>query len=603
MKISKSKKIVDTIVIFLLGFVVYFASGIAESSQSSIDIEQLNLPEDTTPRLAVRQISITGNTLIPTDRLLKDVPLIFNNSDKPLHEAESNNLYDFRILRDIILNPGETRQLSTRTIEGFTQYILSIYQSQNYSGVYVHVPAEAISPEMELPDGQLPVEVIEAPVSEVKINYYDVEGNIVETEKELLRRSVVQEWSPVKEGEVANKKKMDDFINLLNLNPDRYISATVSAGAEPRSLAVGYDIYEGDPWHFYVQVDNSGTKERRWAPRVGVVNTNLTGRDDKFSAMYQAPWESGIEDNYMIFGSYDFPVFTPRLRLNLYGGYSEFDISGPAGIDFLGSGSVYGGILRFNALQKDGWFFDLLGSLRHEKSKVTPSLFPQFLGAEVEMNLWGVGFDIHRSDDMSNTSFLFNRFQSFDSSSQSDFTQARTNADRDFTIITFSAAHRQFLDSDKIQRLLGSFRYIRPNARLVPAKMTAFGGLYSVRGYEEYEIVADGGMLWSLQYEYDLVKLDEAKEREAIGAGEIKPRKPWLRKLAPLVFFDNGRAKMKDRVAGEKRAQELSSIGGGMAVELGDNFSGAVYYGVPLRSTDQTDIGDGRFSFTFVYRF
>jgi hemolysin activation/secretion protein len=133
--------------------------------------------------------------------------------------------------------------------------------------------------------------------------------------------------------------------------------------------------------------------------------------------------------------------------------------------------------------------------------------------------------------------------------------------------------------------------------------MTAFGGLYSVRGYEEYEIVADGGMLWSLQYEYDLVKLDEAKEREAIGAGEIKPRKPWLRRLAPLVFFDNGRAKIKDSVAGEKGAQELSSVGGGVAVDLGDNFSGAVYYGVPLRSTGDTDSGEGRFSFTFVYRF
>ena len=74
---------------------------------------------------------------------------------------------------------------------------------------------------------------------------------------------------------------------------------------------------------------------------------------------------------------YDVPLWTPRLRLNLYGGRSEFDIDGGGGIDFLGNGYFYGGKLRFNAFQEDGWFFDLTTSLSREKSKVTTSLFPQ----------------------------------------------------------------------------------------------------------------------------------------------------------------------------------------------------------------------------------
>lgn len=567
-------------------------------SEYAIDIEQLNLPEDITPRLAVKEIRISGNSLISTDKLLKKIPLVYNSSGKPLQQAESNYLYDFRILRDIVLNPGQVRQVSTRTIQGFTQYLLSVYQKQNYAGIYVRVQPDAIK-EAKLKEDILPIEIVEIPVSDVRTTFYDVEHK--EREKGYLRSSVIQEWSPVKAGQVINKKKLDDFINLLNLNPDRYISATISEGAEPRSLAIGYDIYEISPWHYFAQIDNAGTKDRQWTPRVGFINTNLTGIDDKLTAILQGPVDESPKHNYSIYGSYDFPLWTPRLRLNLFGGRSEFDVDGGGGIDFLGNGSFYGGKLRFNTFQKDGWFFDLTSSLSHEKSKVTSSIpvIAAALGAEVEMDLWGLGFDIHRRDDMSNTSFVFNRVQSMGGSSASKYNTARTGADRDFTILMFSANHSRFLDTNKVQRLLGSFKYIRPDERLIPAKMTTFGGMYTVRGYKESRIVADGGMLASLQYEYDLVKHGEVEETKS---GNLQNKKPWLKKLAPLVFFDYGRAKIKDPVAGEEGAEELCSLGLGMLIELGEHFNAGIYYGYPLRSTDDTKKGDGRLNIGLMMR-
>ena len=220
------------------------------------------------------------------------------------------------------------------------------------------------------------------------------------------------------------------------------------------------------------------------------------------------------------------------------------------------------------------------------------------------MDLWGVGFDIHHRDDMSSTSITLDRIQSVGGSSQRRFwdpitlTGARTNADRDFTIYTTSANHSQYLDADKIERLSGSLRWLVPDERLVPAKMTTFGGMFSVRGYKESRIVADGGVLASVQYEYDLVRYDLA--RDTSETGPEKP--PWLRKLAPLVFFDYGRAMIKDRVAGEQGSQDLYSVGVGTLVEIGDNFSGALYYGYPLESTNTTDEGDGRINISVMMR-
>jgi len=566
------------------------------------EIAKLNFPEDTSAMMTASELRISGNTLVTTQELLSKIPLVYNTSDMPLLKADSINLYDFRVLRDIIEMPGQPRQISARTIRGLTQCILSVYREKGYSGIFVAVPPEALEEGRKLRDEILLINITEAPVTSVTTSYFTADNEKVE--KGYLKDSLLRQWAPVEVGEVGKQKELEDYVNLLNLNPDRYVSARVSRGAEPDTLSVGYNVYEANPWHWFLQVDNAGTKDRRYTPRVGLINTNLLGIDDTLTVFYQAPWEKGIEDKYSVYGSYDLPVMGPRLRLELFAAYNQFDVEGGGGIDFLGHGSLYGGKLRYNAFQKDGWFFDLTTSLSRERSKVSSSIFSSILGSVVTMHLWGVGVDVHKRTDMTNTSVTFDRVENVGGSSQTKFWEtttpsgARTNADRHFTIYTTAASHSRYLDTDKIQRLSGSLQWIVPNERLVPAKMTTFGGMYSVRGYKESGIVADGGILASAQYEYDLVKHEQSKGSPQPNTDE----KPLVRKLAPLAFFDYGRARMEDKVAGEKSVEDMYSVGIGGIVELGDNFSGAVYYGFPLEATSTTDTHDGRLNLSLMMR-
>ncbi|MHC4721390.1 MAG: hypothetical protein ACYS6I_01645, partial [Planctomycetota bacterium] len=101
-------------------------------------IEQLDLPEDTTARFNVKRLQISGNTLISTDELLEDMPLVYNASTAALEEADSSELYDLRTVHEVIAQPGEPRRVSARTVQGLTQYVLSAYQARNYAGVYVY---------------------------------------------------------------------------------------------------------------------------------------------------------------------------------------------------------------------------------------------------------------------------------------------------------------------------------------------------------------------------------------------------------------------------------------------------------------------------------
>lgn len=568
-----------------------------DKAKDTTSSAELTFSEDNSQRFLIKELRIGGNALISTATLLGNLPLAYTLSVQK-DDTTVEQIYDFRVLHDVILNPGHEREVSLNTIQGLTKYILSVYQNESYAGIYVYIPAAAVQG-TELVDKILPIEVLEGKIAKITVERYDFERQNVE--KGFLNDSVLESWSPLKEGEVIQKDKLDDFVRLLNLNPDRYVSAVISRSTEPNALNLAYDVYEANPWHLYAQIDNSGTDERQWSPKVGVTNTNLTGMDDRFSAMYQAPWESAIDDNYALFGSYDLPVLTPRLRANFYGGYSEFDVTPQGGpFNFLGRGSFYGSVLSYNVFQIDNWFVDVTGSLSRENSKVTPALG---LASDVDMDLWGVGVNIHRSDDMSNTSLTLSRVESMGGSSANDFAAARLNANPDFTIYNFGASHGQYLETSKVNRVSGSFRWIKSNERLAPAKMTTFGGFYSVRGYEEDEIVADGGMLLSGQYEFDLVKHSESIENREANSDQTQGNQPWLRKLAPLAFIDFGRAKMKSPVVGERSVRELCSIGVGTIIEIEDNFSAGIYYGWPLRGTDQTDNGDGRLHFSCVYRF
>jgi len=578
--------------VVLLYFVL--AVCVANAADQAL-VGELNLAEDATARLNVRELLISGNTLVSTSDLLDYMPAVYNASDQPLVRADAQYLYDLTVIRDIVANPGAPREVSIRTIQGLTQYILSVYQKKDYSGIFVYVPEGALTENMQLVNGVLPIIILEAPVTDVRIRYFDVDRN--EVEKGHLRRSALESWSPIERNKVASQRALDYLVNLLNLNPDRHVAAVVSRADEPNSLAIEYNIYEASPWHFFIQADNSGTKERQWSPRVGLINTDVLGYDDRFTVLYQATADSTFNENYSAFGSYDFPVAGPRLRLNLYGGYSEFDINPESGpFNFLGSGTFYGAVLRYNLLQDQGWFFDVLGTWSHEESQITPSLFPQFLASDVEMDLGGVGANLYRRGDTANTSLAVNWVGSIGRTVQADFNQARTNAEPEFSILTASGSHSQYLDRQKVQQLRTTVRWIEPGDRLVPAKMTSFGGMYSVRGYDEYEIVADGGILASIQYEYDLIRHGQAVDSPVIANEEVK-------KLAPLAFFDFGRTTIKDPVVGDPAVHEtLSSVGVGVAFEIGNNFSGAVYYGYPLEKTDNTRVGKGRVNASAMLR-
>ncbi len=558
--------------------------------------------EESDQKFTVSSIEISGNSKISTDEIFGSMPAVYefvkNKGDDPKY-------YDFRDIHKLLKNQADEVDLTLAAIQGLTRYILDRY-NQRYAGIFVYVPSDAVK-EGQFIDNKLRINVVEGNVSGVDVNYnvYAPDSSTgykkrPEGKEGVMNRNVLMSWSSVKEGEVMEQKKINDFVNLLNQSPDMFIMPVVSKADDADSLLLEYNIYERNPWHIIAQVDNSGSSERKWNPVLGVVNTNLTGRTDILSAFYQGslfthPSEM-FDDNYSVFGSYEFPVFTPYLRSQIYTAHSGFDADSQDidGLFFRGSGDVSGVRLFYNLAQFNGWFFDLAGSVSTETSRLSPSLG---ISSNVRMNIWGSGLNLHKRDAVIDARYGFDFYHNFSGSDEDEFVKARQDTEPGFDIMLFSLKHYQYLDKDKINRMKLWSRYTLPSDRLVPAKMTTFGGFNSVRGYEEDEIVADGGLNVSLQYEFDLVPYLKKSEEGQKDKSYLN-----LNKFALAAFTDYGRAEIKDPVPGETKTQNLWSVGLGTLFTVNKYFDGEVYYGMAIRETDDTDAGDGRWNLRFIYR-
>lgn len=171
-------------------------------------------------------------------------------------------------------------------------------------------------------------------------------------------------------------------------------------------------------------------------------------------------------------------------------------------------------------------------------------------------------------------------------------------------INTLYASHSRILDPNQITRLSTTFRWVFTNNTLPPSKMTPLGGMYSVRGYEEYEVLADEAIMASAQYEFDLVRYEKLKTVSKEQADKEQSKERGLKKFAPLVFTDFGRSTVNDAqdTDDQKPHETLFSVGIGALAEYGDNLSAAVYYGIALRDTEHTDAGNGRVNVSFMLR-
>ncbi|MEH2000633.1 MAG: ShlB/FhaC/HecB family hemolysin secretion/activation protein [Nostoc sp.] len=383
-------------------------------------------------------------------------------------------------------------------------------------------------------------------------------------------------------GKPLNQKRIEQALQLLQLDPlIKRVNAELTAGSTPGSNILQVTITESPAFHAgVIFANNQSTSVGSEQGSVFVAHDNLFGLGDKFSAEYGLT--EGL-DSYNI--SYSVP-------------FNALD--GTFGVRYSNSGS--------RIIQSE--FRDL--HIRSEAETLSFNVRQPLIHTPNSEFALGLAFDLRRSQ-----TFILNDIPF-------SFTEGPENGESKITVIRFSqdwlqrnatsvlAARSQFSfgigafdatvnnsgTDGRFFSWVGQFQWVqrlsprilmlaKVNTQLTPDSLLSLekitiGGVDTVRGYGQNQIVADNGVLGGVE-----VRIPLASNVET---------------LQLIPFFDIGTAWNNRGINTD--AQTLASLGLGLHWQP---FSGLVLradYGVPLIGTSDrgSSLQDNGFNFSVLYQ-
>jgi hemolysin activation/secretion protein len=538
--------------------------------------------------ILVRSVRLEGNSLISTEMLRTHFPALAR-----------------------ITPPGVRVPLAE--IRKGLEAILNAYHQAGYRAVAVYIPQENIASAAPLAfkNDELAVKIVEGHVASSTVNYEVLrkwrpwrrdQGRGPVREDIVADR--LQKLNPIEPGDVLEQEKLERFVQFLERHPGRSAAAVVkkskeAVGAEEvgRDVDLEIRVVDPEPTAFYIQVANIGSeKTEEYRFKAGFVHNNLYGRDDIFSLDFSAPFEK-VNENYAIVGSYDTPLWNPILRLRTFGAYNEFqttDILGPD-TPFLGKGYILGEELRYTLFHVNSWLFDVFQALEFQSSnlKIKSSLLDEMaldetlsdvqlldlaLGFRLEhlQGAWRPYLQVKAAYNLSDTLFSL--------SDREDFETSRLDTEPGYLNFTLSG-HQTLAIRDWLSMSQRVGAGYSPD-RLIAAKEFAIGGIHSVRGYEESEVLGDRGLFVSTE---PLVSLN------ALLAPKAGKDLPFKLDFVP-AFLDIGTVAVQDSLLGEEGSTTIAGVGTGAQLSFKNLLAGRLYWGYALRDANPggTEEGDSR---------
>lgn len=520
-----------------------------------MNVQSQSLPPVTPTQpqsFSVKTLQIQGNTLFPESKLMALVTYLIG---------------DGRTLGDLVQG---------------TTAIQQAYREAGYGGVVAFVP------EQKLENGDVIIQVIEGKIDKVLMS-----GN-----KRYDETNILGSLPHLRQGETPVIRDIDRNIQMANENPAKKLRVALVAGAKPGGIDADVKVAEERPMRLLFGVDSAGTPSTgNFRTNVGIQHANLWNRDHIGTFQFQtSPTDPGRAQIFS--AGYRVPFYNQFAAIDAFYAHSNIDnvtSATPAGpLGFTGKGDVAGfrahrflprlgeydhrvtfgwDWRRFNNQCTIGSSFGSVGCVGAANADVT--ITPLSIGyvgqAEGPKFSWGINTNISGN---------------VGGSSEAGFNAVRPNADKHYAIWRFYGFSNLNLPAGFGLAARVSVQY-SPHA-LVPGEQigvggggSAMGGIISVRGYREREVVGDIGAVFNI---------------EGLGPDFAKLVNSESLNLRPIVFFDVGWAgnnhHMSCNVSGSSCT--LAGVGGGIRFAIGKRFSGRLDFGHALIDGNQKMAGTTR---------
>lgn len=440
-----------------------------------------------------------------------------------------------------ITSKYEGREISINDLNDAVEEINKLYDDKGYIGCRAFLEAQKIE------NGTVTISLLETNT-----------GNTIVTGNENTATQYVLERVPLKKGEIASLNRLNKDIIRFNATNDAQLKIVLKAGQEENTTDYYIQVKEPQQRTVSTFVDNMGSKstgEYRW----GLFYTNRSLSDRRDSLTIGGVLTEGTK---AFSAMYNYPLGRSGTKLNL--SYSANDVEQKKNVQ---RQKVTGDAHSYSIGITQPWIVtphyrnELSLTYNHQVSKSNLEIF----SADTTYNIvddtiqdWTLGY---ASTDYGKSAIFYQRHSIVRGNSNSAPTPLLSrNVPLDYTIYKLSTIYQKAYQAGQLLsfRLDGQYSF---KDNLVSSRRFYLGGMYSVRGYQESFLSADGGINASLEYSIPLTK---------------------DRQLASYVFLDYGRT-LGENSDGNETDECLIGTGIGFKATINKNISCNLVFGFPLK--------------------
>jgi hemolysin activation/secretion protein len=491
------------------------------------------------------------------------------------YRVEGNTVLDSRVIERAIygqLGPDKTID----DVNAARTALEQAYRDAGFPTVFVDVP------EQEVDQGMVRLAVTEGRVSSLKISgsRYFSNGWI---------REQLPEATP---GTVPRIDAFQAQLRALNQrSADRMLTPVLRPGAEQGTVEVEVKVQDQLPVNGSVTVNNRNSADTTDSRIEAALRyDNLWQRDHSAGLQYQVSPEDRDETS-VISASY---VLRPKASDKAFAFYalsSDSDIATVGGgVDVIGKGEVYGARAILPLSGSDGLYHSLSLGVDYKDFDDTVGFDDE--GEEdivtpISYLNWSLGWNATLPREArTHTGDLTLNFGVRDLGNEVDeFANKRFKGRPNYYYLEGSYGLVQALPWLETSLAL-SLRGQLTTQALISNEQFAAGGIDTVRGYYEGEVLGDYGVQASLEW------------RSPDIAGKFwRPADT----LYVFGFFDSARLLLNDPLPGEQN-YTLLSAGVGLRMQA-EPFTAGLDVAVPFRDALSTEEGDERLLFSLRYGF
>jgi len=456
------------------------------------------------------------------------------------------------------LGPGRT----IKDVDGAREALLKAYQDKNYTSVDVVVPPQKGA------GGIIYLQVNELVVGRLRVHgsrYYDINE---------IKRAVPS----LAEGKLIDFNQAQKDLVGLNQLPDRRVTPVIQAGAVPGTMDVDLNVKDTPPIHGSVELNN------RYSMDTPSLRLNA-------SLSYDNLWQLGhsaggsiqiAPQNYSRVNVYTgfYTIRIPSvdwLSFTLQGTKQNSNVSTLGAVDVTGRGDILGLRTTFRLPTMGDYFHNFTFGIDYKEfnqavqigSPTAPTTATEtpttYLPITLDYSGTWVEKDFLTDLDLQ---VVFN-IRGIGSTAE-QFDANRYGADRNFMYFRGELTHTQDLPADF--QLFGKVAGQVSDSPLINSEQFSLGGLGTVRGYLESEVLADNAAVLNLEFRLPSV-LWWIKSKD-----QTKPGDDWR-----FYFFgDAGTAGIDDALPEQPVRYSLASFGGGTRLTLFNHFNGSLDIAIPL---------------------